>query len=108
MDRTRALYERPAVTADDQVTLSQVKQAIETKFSAAGISDFLRSLDKSGLRIRNFEDVLAAGRLGNGTPALYASLSAGDQGQVRELYLARLEQVPMPLRDKFFKLYAYY
>ena len=30
------------------------------------------------------------------------------QGQIRELYLASLEKVPVELRDKYFKLYAYY
>ena len=108
IDRTRALYERPAVSVDDETTFREVKAAVDTRFSEAGIRDFLRSLDKGTLRIRDFTSVLAAGRLGPDTPVLYARLSPGDQGQIRELYLASLEQVPMPLRDKFFKLYAYY
>ena len=40
--------------------------------------------------------------------AQYRKLSPSDQGQIRELYLASLEQVALPLRDRFFKLYAYY
>ncbi len=74
----------------------------------AGVQEFLRSLEKAGLRVRDFEAVLAAGKLGGDTPAQYAKLSPSDQGQIRELYLASLEQVALPLRDKFFKLYAYY
>ncbi len=108
VDRSRALYERPVLGADDEVTFGEVKAAVDTRFAAAGVRDFLRSLDKAGLRIRDFEQVLAAGKLGGTTAALYAKLSPSDQGQIRELYLASLEQVALPLRDRFFKLYAYY
>ena len=108
VDRTRALYERPVLNAEDPATFGEVKTAVQARFSEAGVRDFLRTLEKANLRIRDFEAVLAAGKLGSGTPALYAKLSPSDQGQVRELYLALLEQVPMTLRDRFFKLYAYY
>ena len=108
VDRTRALYERPVVNIEDENTYRQVKAAVDSRFSEAGVRDFLRSLDKAGLRIRDFEKVLAAGKLGSATLAQYAGLAPGDQGLVRELYLASLEQVALPLRDRFFKLYAYY
>ncbi len=108
MDRTRALYERPAVAVDDESTFRAVKAAVEAQFAEKGIEGFLRTLDRAGLRVRDFEAVLAAGKLGPSTAAQYAMLSPGDQGQIRELYLASLEQVAMPLRDRFFKLYAYY
>jgi len=35
-------------------------------------------------------------------------LTGGDQGQIREFYLASLEKVELALRDKYFKVYAYY
>ena len=108
MDRTRALYERPVFGAEDEATFGEVKTAVEARFSEAGVRDFLRSLERAGLRIRDFEAVLAAGKLGSATPAQYARLSPSDQGQVRELYLASLEKVDLALRDRFFKLYAYY
>ena len=41
------------------------------------------------------------------TAAEYGSLTNGDQGQIREFYLASLEQVSPELRSRFFKLYAY-
>ena len=108
VDRTRALYERPALGVEDESTFREVKNAVETRFSEVGVRDFLRTLDKAGLRIRDFESVLTAGKLGSAAPAQYAKLSPSDQGQIRELYLALLEQVAVPLRDRFFKLYAYY
>ena len=108
VDRSRALYERPVTSVDDEATFREVKAAVESRFTEAGIRDFLRALDKAGLRIRDFEAALKAGKLGSAIPALYGRLSPGDQGQIRELYLASLEQVALPLRDRFFKLYAYY
>ena len=108
VDRTRALYERPVLAPQDETTFSDVKAAVESHFASERVQNFLRSLDRAGLRIRHFEEVLTAGKLGSATAAQYAKLPASDQGQVRECYLASLEQVAMPLRDKFFKLYAYY
>ena len=108
VDRSRALYERPAPHIEDESTFEQVKRVVDDCFGAAGVRDFLRSLDKGGLRIRDFAAVMAAGKLGAAAPEQYARLSPGDQGQIRELYLAKLEQVELSLRDRYFKLYAYY
>jgi hypothetical protein len=108
VDRTTALYERPAMGIVDAPTFHLVKQAIQDVFAAGDVEKFLKSLERSGLRIRSFEAVLNAGKLGAATAAEYAKLSNADQGQIREFYLASLEQVALPLRDRFFKLYAYY
>ena len=92
----------------DQQAFTEVKHAVESSFAASNITKFLKSVQASALRIRDFEAVLTAGKLGAQTSALYAKLTNGDQGQIREFYLASLEQIDMALRDKFFKLYAYY
>ena len=108
VDRSTALYERPAVVIGDATTFAAVKGAIEGKFAASNVEGFLKSLGRSNLRIREFEAVAKAGKLGPETGAQYAKLPVGDQALVRELYLASLEQVEITLRDKYFKLYAYY
>jgi hypothetical protein len=108
VDRTTALYERPAMGIVDQPNFGAVKAAIEAAFSAARVEGFFKSLERPGLRIRDFEVVLKAGKLGAETAAQYGRLSNGDQGQIREFYLASLERVDLALRDRFFKLYAYY
>jgi hypothetical protein len=108
VDRSTALYERPTMGIVDAATFAQVKQQIETHFAVAKVEAFLKSLERAGLRIRNFEAVLAQGKLGAGTQGDYARLSNADQGQIREFYLASLEKVELGLRDKYFKLYAYY
>ena len=103
-----SMYEQPVLPISDPQTFNAVKGAIETSFSSASVAEFLKSLERSKLRIRDFETVLRKGILGAATAAEYSRLGNGDQGQIRELYLASLEQVAPELREKFFKLYAYY
>ncbi len=92
----------------DRAGFTAVKQAIEEAFAPGKVEKFLRAVERAGLRIREFEMVLGAGKLGAQAAAEYAKLSNGDQGQVREFYLASVEKVEMPLRDRYFKIYAYY
>ena len=108
VDRTTALYERPAMDIVDATTFAEVKKVVEAAFAPAGVEKFLTSVERAGMRIRDFEKVVTAGKLGAGVAAEYAKLSNGDQGQIREFYLATLEKVPAELRVKFYKLYAYY
>lgn len=92
----------------DPATFHSVQGAIDQSFSAAKVQSFLKSLSSGGLRIRDFEKVLKAGKLGSKAEAEYGKLDNSDQGQIREHYLASLEKVDLDLRDKYFKLYAYY
>ena len=103
-----ALREQGVIPVADPESYGTVRAAIEAAFSAARVKDFLRSMQRAGLRIRDFELVLHAGILGAAAAAQYNRLGNGDQGQIREFYLASLEEVAPELRTKFFKLYAYY
>ena len=103
-----ALREQGVIPVADPQNFDAVHAAIEAAFSAARVKDFLRSMQRAGLRIRDFELVLRTGILGALTAAEYNRLGNGDQGQIREFYLASLEKVAPELRTKFFKLYAYY
>ena len=101
-------YQQAVLTIQDPDTFQAVRTAIAAAFSAPHAADFLKSVERASLRIRHFEDVLGAGLLGNTTAAEYSRLAPADQGQIREFYLASLEHVSLDLRDRFFKLYAYY
>jgi hypothetical protein len=103
-----ALHERAEIPVADPQAFGVVRTAIETSFAAARVKDFLKAIQRAGLRIRDFEAVLLRGILGGPTAAEYGRLGNGDQGQIREFYLASLEKVPAEMRQKFFKLYAYY
>ena len=102
------LYQQAVIPVADPTTFDAVRSAIDTGFSSPRVADFLRSIDRSGLRIREFESVLDRGLLGPESASQYARLGNADQGQIRELYLAALERVSPDLRNRFFKLYAYY
>ena len=103
-----ALHEQPVIPVADPEAFGAVRSAIESAFSAAKIEEFLKSLQRAGLRIRGFELVLHKGLLGVSAAGDYNRLGNSDQGQIREFYLASLEKVAPTLRAKFSKLYAYY
>ena len=101
-------YQQPTMGILDPQAFATVRSAIATCFSTGRVADFLKSLDRATLRIRDFESILARGLLGNSAAGDYDRLANADRGQIREFYLASLEQVPLNLRNRFFKLYAYY
>ena len=101
-------YKQAVLEVADPQTFGTVRGAIESAFSAPRVADFLKSIERVGLRVRSFEAVLKAGRLGASTATDYGKLGNADQGQIREFYLASLEKVAPDVREKFFKLYAYY
>jgi hypothetical protein len=101
-------FDQPVLQIVNPSVFGAVRASIENAFSTGRVADFLKSLERAGLRIRHFEDVLAKGLLGKTTTSEYGLLENGDQGQIREFYLASLERVTPELRRKFFKLYAYY
>jgi hypothetical protein len=102
------MYEQATIAVENQQVFTTVKQAIDNSFSPAKVADFLRSLERSNLRIRDFEDILRGGKLGPEAAAAYNALGNGDQGMIREHYLSTLEKVDPALRGKFLKVYAYY
>ena len=102
------MYEKVLIPIEDQKSFGEVHAAIAHAFSSGAVQPFLKSVYRAGLRIRDFEGILKQGLLGAPVTAVYNQLGNADQGQIREFYLASLEQVEQGLRDKYFKLYAYY
>ena len=103
-----ALHEQAVIPVADPEAFGAVRFAIETAFSPSKVEDFLKSVQRAGLRIRGFELVVRKGLLGASASGEYSRLGNSDQGQIREFYLASLEKVAPALRAKFSKLYAYY
>lgn len=102
------MFEQAVLPVQDEKTFAGVEKALHEAFAPANVAKFLRQLEKSKLRGRQFEAILAHGLLGAKTPALYGSLGDADRGQVRERYLGLIEQVAPELRAKYLKVYAYY
>ncbi len=102
------MYQQAAIPVGDPKTFGAVHGSIAQAFSTDKVAEFLRSLDRASVRVREFELVLRRGLLGQTTEKDYGQLSPGDQGQIREFYLHSLEEVAPELRQRFFRLYAYY
>ncbi len=108
-------FEQAAIKVEKEQEFEQLKDVITRAFRSETVETFLKRLSSSGLRIRNWDAVLAEGvfeRLER-APArsmtrLYEALTISDRAQIRELYLFRVEEVDPALRTKFHKVYQYY
>ncbi len=102
------MFEQAVIPIHDEKTFAEVRQAIDGSFAPARVEQFLRKVSGARLRVRQFEQVLAHGFLGQPAQKTYAALGNSDQGQIREHYLRSVEQVAPEVRQKFFKVYALY
>ncbi len=108
-------FEQAAIKVEKAQEFGRLQAAVEQAFRPEDVERFLKLLDRKGIRIRDFDRVLAAAALekaagGSDVNAqqLYQSLTLSDQAQMREFYLSKLEGVDIALRHKFKKLYQYY
>jgi hypothetical protein len=107
-------FEQAAIKVQKTQEFAKVQGAIEQAFLPEKVERFLKQLDRKGIRIRDFDAVLAQrvlegfGEEGLDALQLYQSLPLSDQAQMREFYLSKLERVDVALRHKFKKLYQYY
>ncbi len=96
----------------------ELKGAISRCFAAANVEEFLKRVKKSRTRVRDFDRIAASavfervdqefGKTGRSAKKLYGELPVSDQGQIREFYLSKVEEVEPALRAKFHYLYQYY
>jgi hypothetical protein len=112
-------FEQAAIKIEKQQEFAKLQAAVEQAFLPEKVERFLKQLDRKGIRVREFDGVLASRVLEDavGGPAagaglsawqLYQALPLSDQAQMRELYLSKLETVGIALRHRFKKLYQYY
>ena len=112
-------FEQATIRIEKQQEFAKLQAAVEQAFLPEKVERFLKQLDRKGIRIRNFDAILAARALeeaAGGSAAgsemsawqLYQALPLSDQAQMREFYLSKLETVEQSLRQKFKKLYQYY
>jgi hypothetical protein len=102
------MFEQAVLPIEDEAHFTAVKSSLEPLFASANVAGYLKRVQRSGLRVRDFEGLLGRGLLGASTPGDYRALGDADRGQARELYLSLVEQVPLELRSRFLKVYAYY
>ena len=102
------MFEQAAIAVRDEKGYAQLNAAIDAAFNAREVDVFLDRVTSARLRVRDFEGVLKRGLLGKEAIQLYQALPVSDQGLTRERYLRLVEQVPVEIRQRFFKAYAYY
>jgi|GraSoiStandDraft_24_1057298.scaffolds.fasta_scaffold176905_2 hypothetical protein len=111
-------FEQAVIKVEKEAQFTELKAAIERVFAPGSVEKLLKRLDSRGIRIRNFDGVLdqqiieyvdaSLKKSGKTAKGLYQVLTLTDQGQMREFYLSKLEQVEEALRHKFRKVFQYY
>jgi hypothetical protein len=107
-------FEQAAIKVEKAQEFAALQAAIEQALLPEKVEQFLKQLDRKGIRVRDFDAVLAQRVLeafsaaGFNAQNFYQALTVSDQAQMRELYLSKLEGVDVALRHKFKKLYQYY
>jgi hypothetical protein len=106
-------FEQAAIKVQKAQEFARLQAAIAQAFLPDRVERLLKQLDRKGIRIRDFDAVLAQrvlegfGEEGLDAQQLYQALPLSDQAQMREFYLSKLESVDTALRHKFKKLYQY-
>jgi hypothetical protein len=102
------MFEQAGIAVRDEQGYARLHALIDAAFDARDVEVFLERASKAKLRIRDFEGVLKRGLLGKDATGLYEALPVSDQGLTRERYLRLVEAVPLNLRQRYFRVYAYY
>jgi len=108
------MFTQAQIEVQNKQVFAELQRAIE---NALGLysNEFLHSVKRFGLRVREFERILREHVFEQlpGTAStrsceeLFSELSLSDQGLIREFYLTRIEEIPAALRAKYAKLYRY-
>lgn len=102
------MFEQAGIAVQDEQGYSKLHGWIDAAFDPRDVEVFLNRVTKSKLRIRDYESILRRGFLGKDAVGLYEALPVSDQGLTRERYLRLVEAVPLELRQRYFRVYAYY
>ena len=109
-------FEQALIKVEKEKEFEELKSAINRALAPENAGKYLKRVAGAGLRIRDFDLVLAKGILdqvegvlaGQRAKGLYAVLALSDQAQMKEFYLSKVEEVDRVLRARFHKLYQYY
>jgi hypothetical protein len=102
------MFEQAGIAVQDEQGYTRLHALIDAAFDARDVEVLLTRVSKSKLRIRDYEGVLHKGFLGKEAVGLYGALPVSDQGLTRERYLRLVEAVSVELRQRYFRVYAYY
>ena len=107
----QAGFVQAGIKVEREKEFAQLRDALLRILAGDAVDGFLRRVKRSGLRVRQFEAILAKGipeaadakLADSGTTArrLYESLTLSDQAQMREFYLTEVEKIAAPLRARY-------
>ena len=107
-------FEQATIKVEKEKEFGELKAGISRAFASESVEKYLKKMASTGLRIRDFDSVLAkrvleqVGALAGSAKDLYAALTLTDQAQMKEFYLSKIEEASPELRARFQKLYQYY
>ena len=110
-------FEQATIKVEKEQEFGELKSAIVRVFSPESVQKYLKRVTSAGLRIRDFDLLVAKGvfeqiegALAKGSRAqeLYSALTISDKAQIKEFYLSKVEEVGTEVRAKFHKIYQYY
>jgi hypothetical protein len=109
-------FKQAAIKVEKEKEFAELRDSLTRVFAADRVERLLEQIQSKGIRIRDFEMVLASATLErldevlcrSGARRLYEALTVSDQAQMREFYLSKLEEVSPALRAKYQKIYRYY
>jgi hypothetical protein len=111
----QAVFEQATIKVAKEKEFGELKAAIDRAFAPESVQKYLKRVTSAGIRVRDFDSVLAKGILeqvgsltGSKAKDLYLALTLTDQAQMKEFYLSKIEEVGPDLRAKFQKIYQYY
>jgi hypothetical protein len=102
------MFQQAAIAVQDEKGYAQLHSLIDAVFDSRDIEVLLDRVSRSKQRIRDFEAILDRGFLGKQAVNLYRALPVSDRALTRERYLKLVENVPLELRERYFRAYAYY
>jgi hypothetical protein len=102
------MFEQAAIAVRDEQGYARLHALIDAAFDPRDVEVFVNRVARARLRIRDYEGILGRGLLGKEAAEFYQALPVSDQGLTRERYLRLVEAVPLELRQRYYKAYAYY
>ena len=103
------MFEQAAIAVQDEQGYAKLHALIDAAFDARDVEVFLnrvKQVEAADPRFRR--RFWSAGCWARKRLALYKALPVSDQGLTRERYLRLVEAVPLELRQRYLKVYAYY
>src|SRR2546429_4645551 len=104
-------FEKAVIKIEKEKEFGELRDVIVRVFSSERVERFLKRMQSQGIRIRDWDKVVAQRvfervdeafkKSGTTAHHLYSVLTLSDQAQMREFYLSRLEEVDQKLRTKY-------